>query len=396
MTPSRVSGRVILAALAAAVALAGVLAAPIAHATSADTPARGIRLTRFTSGLDKPVHLVAAPGDDRLYVVEQPGRIRVVEKDGTLRREPFLDLTDRVGTNGSERGLLGLAFHPRYRENGFLYVDYTDRNGDTRVERYTARADRRSADPTTAHLVLQQDQPFANHNGGHVLFGPDGMLYVTFGDGGSGGDPGNRAQNLGTLLGKIVRLDVDHGDPYAIPRDNPFAGRPGARGEIWAWGLRNPWRIAFDPPSGLLYIADVGQNQWEEVDVSHANRGGLNYGWRLFEGTHDYKRERNEPRDLVRPQVEYPHSEGCSITGGVVYRGHRVRALAGAYLYADYCSGWLRSFREVAGRAAERHQWEVESPGQVTSFGADRDGEVYVVCHDGAIYRIDPDEFSRP
>lgn len=387
MTPLRVF---------AALAFSGALAASAAFAAPADTPARGIRLTRFTSGLDRPVHLVAAPGDDRLYVVEQPGRIRVVEKDGTLRREPFLDLTDRVGTNGSERGLLGLAFHPRYRENGFLFVDYTDRSGNTRVERYTARADHQTADPASAHLVLEQDQPYANHNGGHVLFGTDGMLYVTFGDGGSGGDPQNRAQNLGTLLGKILRLDVDHGGRYAIPRDNPFVGRTGARGEIWAWGLRNPWRIAFDPPSGLLYIADVGQNQWEEIDVARANRGGLNYGWRLYEGTHAYKRDGKELPDLVMPQVEYSHAEGCSITGGVVYRGRRVRALAGAYLYSDYCSGWIRSFREVNGRAAERHQWRVDPPGQVTSFGADNTGEVYVVCHDGAIYRIDPAESSRP
>jgi len=234
----------------------------VAGATPADTPARGIRLTRFASGLDRPVGFVIAPGDDRIYIVEQPGRIRVIER-GTVRRAPFLDLTDRVGTNGSERGLLGLAFHPRYAENGFLYVDYTDRHGDTRVERYTVRPDRATADPASARLVLEQDQPYANHNGGDLVFGPDGMLYVCFGDGGSGGDPGNRAQNLGTLLGKLLRLDVDHGDPYAIPRDNPFVGRAGARGEIWAWGLRNPWRIAFDPPSGLLYIADVGQNLWE-------------------------------------------------------------------------------------------------------------------------------------
>ncbi|MEO5616957.1 MAG: PQQ-dependent sugar dehydrogenase, partial [Candidatus Eisenbacteria bacterium] len=183
---------------------------------------------------------------------------------------------------GGERGLLGLAFHPRYAENGFLYVNYTDRRGDTRIERFMAAADRRSAQHASAHMILTQHQPYSNHNGGHLLFGPDGMLYIPLGDGGAGGDPGNRAQDLGTRLGKILRIDVDRGDPFAIPPDNPFLSTRGALPEIWALGVRNPWRVAFDSPSGLFYVADVGQNKWEEISVVRASRKGLNYGWRYF------------------------------------------------------------------------------------------------------------------
>jgi len=370
--------------------LAALTSAPArpAHATPLDRPARGIHLTPVASGLDRPVHLTGAPGDARLFVVEQTGRIRVIE-NGRLLPEPFLDLSDSV-SRGSERGLLSVAFHPKFATNGRLFVDYTDRRGDTRVVRYAVTADRSRADPGSELPILRVEQPFANHNGGHVLFGPDGMLYVGMGDGGSGGDPGNRAQNLRTLLGKLLRLDVDHGEPYTIPPDNPFVGRPDALPEIWARGLRNPWRLTFDARSQLLYIGDVGQNRWEEVDVARASRPGLDYGWRLFEGTHGYRREALEPDSLVFPLVEYPHDEGCSIIGGVVYRGSRVRILRGAYLYADYCRGWLRSFRVVGGRAEERHEWRIQSPGPISSFGVDDQGEVYVIGYDGTVDRIDP------
>ncbi len=362
---------------------------PARAASEPDTVERhagGIRLTRIAQGLDHPVHLASAPGEARIFVVEQPGRIRVIE-NGRVRSEPFLDVSDRV-SYGGERGLLSVAFHPRFAQNGWLFVDYTDRRGNPCVERFTATRDRQRADPASGRILITVEHPYANHNGGHLLFGPDRMLYVTLGDGGSAGDPGNRAQNPHVLLGKLLRLDVDHGDPYAIPRDNPFADGRGGRPEIWALGLRNPWRIAFD--LGLLYIADVGQDLWEEVDVVRADRPGLNFGWRLYEGRHDFKRQRTEPRDLVFPVIEYGHDAGCSVTGGLVDRGRRVGVLIGRYLYSDYCKGWLRSFRFENGRAVERRRWDVLPPGQVTSFGQDGEGEVYLVTYEGAIFRIDP------
>jgi len=374
---------------ATAVAL-GVAALALASCADAGAPraTAGIRLTPFVRGLDHPVNVAIAPGERRIYVVEQPGRIRVIE-NGALRPEPFLDLTAQV-RYGGERGLLGLAFHPRYAENGLLFVNYTDRNGDTRVVRLHAAAARRSADPASAHEILFQKQPYPNHNGGHLVFGPDGMLYVGLGDGGSGGDPGNRAQDLSTWLGKLLRIDVDHGDPYAVPRDNPFVGRPGVKPEIWAYGLRNPWRFAFDAAPGLLYIADVGQDRWEEIDVVPATRAGLDFGWRLMEGSHPFKPDGAAHPDLVSPVLEYGHDEGCSITGGAVYRGRHIPALAGAYLYSDYCQGWLRSFRFANGAAKDQRRWDVRTPGAVTSFGTDADDEMLVVAYDGTIYRIDP------
>ena len=239
------------------------------------------------SGLESPVYLTAPPGDARLFVVEQPGRIRIV-KDGQLLAQPFLDIQSVV-RSGGERGLLSVAFHPRYGANGYFYVDYTDQDGNTQVVRYSVTAGNPDlAEASSARTILSVAQPFANHNGGLLAFGPDGMLYVGMGDGGSGGDPMGNGQNLNTLLGKLLRIDVDGGDPYAVPADNPFAGERGIRGELWAFGLRNPWRYSFDRASGLLYIADVGQNAWEEVDVSPAASAARNYGWNTMEGTHCY------------------------------------------------------------------------------------------------------------
>jgi glucose/arabinose dehydrogenase len=251
-----------------------------------------------------------------------------------------------------------------------LYVNYTDRGGDTRVERYTVSRDPDRADPATARLVIGIGQPYSNHNGGLVMFGPDGMLYVGMGDGGSGGDPHGHGQNRATLLGKMLRLDVDRGTPYAVPADNPFVGQRGARGEIWAYGLRNPWRFCFDPVTKLLYIGDVGQNQWEEIDVVPADRGGLDYGWNVLEGDHCYRPSRNCDRGgRVAPAVEYDHADGCSVTGGFVYRGRLLPALAGHYFYADYCKGWIRSFKYERGAVTEHRQWQGLEEGQVMSFG---------------------------
>jgi len=344
-----------------------------------------------TSGLSSPLYLTAPDGDPRLFIVEQAGRIRVV-RGGQLLTQPFLDIPDRVASGGEE-GLLGLAFHPNYAANGYFYVDYTHLNsaGDTLytlVERYTVSAAPDSADSASHKLILRIVQPYSNHNGGLVMFGPDGMLYIGMGDGGSGGDPENRAQDPDSLLGKLLRIDVDHGDPYAIPPDNPFATSGGAP-EIWALGLRNPWRFAFDRGAGLLYIADVGQNLWEEVNVTPAGQAGLNYGWRITEGAHCFNPNPCSTTGLVQPAVEYSHADGCSVTGGFVYRGSLAPPLVGQYFYSDYCGGWLRSFSYASGAVAGQTSWSLNvSLGLVLSLGEDAAGELYVLAANGRVYRI--------
>ena len=348
----------------------------------------GVALETVAQGLEDPVHVASPAGDPRLFIVEQPGRIRIV-KDDHLLATPFLDIRPRV-RSGGERGLLSVSFHPRYAENGFLFVNFTDLNGDTHIERFTAHGDR--ADPQSAKLLLFIKQPYANHNGGLTAFGPDGMLWIGMGDGGAGGDPHGNGQNLGTLLAKMLRIDVDHGDPYAVPPDNPFVDRRGARPEIWAYGLRNPWRFSFDAATHTVQIADVGQNQWEEIDVAPVAAAGLNYGWNVMESAHCFRPSRNcDTSGLVMPVLEYAHDEGCSITGGAVYRGSRIPALAGAYVFSDYCSGWLRSFRYEDGRATDLREWNVENLGPVSSFGEDAQHELYVVQHaNGRVLRLVP------
>ncbi|MDP2530743.1 MAG: PQQ-dependent sugar dehydrogenase, partial [Candidatus Palauibacterales bacterium] len=349
----------------AAWSLAAAVAFGLACGSSsppAEMGTSGLVATPVVSGLSSPVWLTAPPGDPRLFVVEQRGTIRIV-KDGSLLPEPFLDLRPAVASGG-ERGLLGLAFHPDYASNGRFYVDYTDPQGDTRVVAYRVSAsDPDRADPASGDTILAVDQPYSNHNGGLVTFGPDGMLYVGLGDGGSGGDPRGNGQNRGTLLGAILRLDVDGGSPYRIPPDNPFVGQAGFRGEIWAWGLRNPWRYSFDPASGLLYIADVGQNDWEEINAEPARSGGLNYGWNVMEGRHCYGSSSCDAQGLVQPILEYDHRDGCSITGGFVYRGSAMPDLQGTYFYSDYCSGWLRSLRYDGTAVGEERSWVVGSLG---------------------------------
>lgn len=349
-----------------------------------------LAVEEVVAGLQSPVHLTAPPGDDRLFVLEQGGRIRVV-RNGSLLPTPFLDLTDRVGSAGSEQGLLGLAFHPEYATTGHLFVNYTDLNGDTRVERYTVTADPDAADPASARSILQVEQPFSNHNGGLVVFGPDGMLYVGLGDGGGAGDPRANGQDPGTLLGSILRLDVDGDDPFAIPADNPFVEDPDARDEIWAWGLRNPWRFTFDESVGVLYIADVGQNAFEEVNAESADAGGLNYGWNVMEGAHCFDPPSGcDQTGLTPPVLEYENGPGgtCSVTGGFVYRGDRIPGIRGHYFYSDFCAGFLRSFRLEDGEAVDRREWEVGDLGQVTSFGVDAAGELYILSADGRVFRL--------
>ena len=338
-------------------------------------------------GLTAPLHVTAAPGDARLFVVEQTGRVLIVE-DGKLRERPFLDISARLRFGG-ERGLLSLAFHPNYAKNGYIFVNYSEKvNGATRVERYRVSEDANRADPASAQLILRVEQPYSNHNGGHILFGPDGMLYIAMGDGGSGGDPKDNGQNRATLLGALLRIDVNRGTPYAIPPDNPFVGAAEARPEIWAWGLRNPWRVAFD--DDLLYVADVGQNEWEEVTIVPASAGGLNHGWNLMEGNHCFLEEDCDTAGLVAPVYEYDHDHGCSITGGLVYRGAAIPALAGHYIFSDYCSGFLRSLSRGEDDAVSLHEWAAGDIGNVTSFGQDAAGEIYITNSGGEVLKLVP------
>lgn len=371
-----------------ALLVAGVACSASPRSGNAQREVDGIALQPVATRLEAPLYLTAPPGDPRLFIVEQPGRIRVV-RNGRLLPMPFLDLSAKV-SYGGERGLLSVAFHPRYATNGRLYVNYTDRRGDTRVERYLAAPSADTADPASAALVIGAAQPFANHNGGHILFGPDGMLYIGMGDGGSAADPLGNGQDLGSLLGKLLRIDVDRGEPYAVPPDNPFVGRRGARPEIWALGLRNPWRMAFDRKDTLLYIADVGQNRWEEVDVAPADAKGLNYGWNRMEGLHCFGLPVCSRQGLTQPVLEYGHGDGCSIVGGYVYRGGAIPGAVGHYFYSDYCSGRLRSFRHERGAALDRREWRVRVPGSVLSFGEDASGELYVLSANGTVYRLTP------
>lgn len=360
------------------------------HTTPLERPDSSIKLvlTPVATGLSRPLHLTAPAGDERLFVVEKTGGIRIV-KGGAPLPTPFLDLSEAVSTGG-EQGLLSMAFHPDYATNGFFYVDYTDADGNTHVTRYSVSAsDPDVADPASAKTILMVEQPFANHNGGLLLFGPDGMLYIGLGDGGSGGDPLGNGQNLGTLLGKILRIDVDADDPYAVPPDNPFVGRAGARGEIWAYGLRNPWRFAFDDAAGRLYIADVGQGAWEEVNVVPSDEGGQNFGWNTMEGAHCYNASSCDETGLTLPALEYSHDDGCSITGGFVYRGSLAPDVVGRYFYSDYCSGFLRSFTFDGTAASTPTTWDVGDIGNVQSFGEDAAGELYILSINGTVYRLE-------
>jgi hypothetical protein len=357
----------------------------------------GVALQRVASGLDLPLFVTAPPGDPRVFIVEKAGRIRIVES-GALRPTPFLDLTTLVSA-GAEQGLLGLAFHPAYAQNGLFVVDYTDQAGNTQVVTYKVSTDPNVADPATAHVILSVPQPFANHNGGEVTFGPDGDLYIGLGDGGSEGDPQGHGQDRTELLGSLLRISVNaDGAGYTAPADNPFVGQSGARAELWNVGLRNPWRFSFDRATGELYIADVGQSAFEEVNVLPAgDRGGENFGWNIMEGMHCYAASSCDRSGLTLPVIEYGHDAGCSITGGYVYRGAAITALPGTYFYADYCSGFVRSFRWHGGAVTEEHAWPTLAPGSgITSFGEDAGGELYLTAVSGDVYRIVPAAATSP
>ena len=348
-----------------------------------------LRAQQIVEGLASPVYLTAPKNDPRLFIVEQAGRIRIV-KAGALLATPLLDITSRV-VSGGERGLLSLAFDPAYATNGRFYVYYTGAQGDIFVDRFTVSSNPDVANTASDRVLTIQHRVNSNHNGGLLLFGPDGMLYLGTGDGGGAGDVPNNAQNTDVLLGKILRLDVTT-LPYTIPAGNPFVGRAGAD-EIWAYGLRNPWRFAFDvPPEGTapqLYIADVGQGAREEVDVTDASAGGRNYGWRTMEGTQCYNPSTGcDQAGLTLPIIDYDHGQGCSITGGFVYRGAAIPEVRGHYFYSDYCSGFLRSFRLSGGVAVDQRDWGLASIGNVTSFGVDGAGELYVLSSNGRAYRL--------
>jgi glucose/arabinose dehydrogenase len=352
-----------------------------------------IRLEKTASGLRAPTDIKAAgDGSGRLFVTEKAGTIRSV-RNGVVSASPFLDITPLVRSDDSERGLLGVAFHPKYRSNGQFFVYYTEQSGDIILARYTVSADANRADPASALELLHiQHRGAPNHNGGSILFGPDGYLYIGTGDGGGAGDRFGNSQNPGALLAKLLRIDVDGGKPYGIPPSNPFVSRAGFRPEIWAWGLRNPWRFSFDRATGDLYIADVGQDTWEEVDLQPAgSKGGENYGWNKLEGTHCYPPGAtcSAAGTFVLPIAEYDHQDGdCSITGGYIYRGAAQPALNGAYLFADYCTGHFRALQRGAdGR------WNMidllTTRFTVSSFGEDESGEVYVLNFGaGDLYHI--------
>ena len=403
MSPSPLarSAAVLAAALLAACGDATTDPTPVPSASPGATceaaPVSGtpqLTSVRVASGLSAPLDVQSAPGDRaRLFVVEQGGRIRIV-RAGALVPAPFLDIASRISAGG-ERGLLGLAFHPGFAQNGRFFVNYTDPQGHTHIAEFRASPGSDTADAASERLILFVTQPFSNHNGGGLAFGNDGMLYIALGDGGSGGDPLGNGQSLATHLGKILRIDVDRAQPFAVPPDNPFAGNPAALPAIWAYGLRNPWRFGFDRATGDLYIGDVGQNAVEEVDVGLASRrGGENYGWSIMEGSRCFRPSSGCPTaGLTMPVAEYGRGDGCSITGGVVYRGCRMPGYHGTYFYGDYCTGMIRSFRLVNGVALDQRDWTAalgRGIGNITSFGVNADGEIHIADQDGEIYRVQP------
>ena len=364
-------------------------------------------------GFKKPIFITSYPTDSNiLYVVEQAGRIMVIN-NGQRLAQPFLDINKQVvdpSRPGDERGLLGFALHPNFTDNGKFYVNYMNNDGFTVLSEFSTQT-REKADPSSERIMFDLKQPYRNHNGGHLEFGPDGYLYVSIGDGGKAGDPLKAGQDLNTLFGKIIRIDVDQ-KPYGIPKSNPFYGQKDKRGEIWAWGLRNVWRFSFDRDNGDIYYGDVGQNKWEEVNYEpNTSIGGVNYGWSIMEANHCYDPKENCTQvGLTAPILEYPNdanymivlggggqenTDGCSVTGGYVYRGTKIKNLMGYYMFGDYCSGNIWTFKVVnskitdfQNRTEEINLGNGEFTTYISSFGEDADGELYIVEYNGGIYKL--------
>lgn len=340
---------------------------------------------------ERPVWLTMPPDDSkRFFVVAQDGVVYHFKPDQAVKDTTvFLDISKKVFRGHNEEGLLCLAFHPKYKENGSFFVWYS-RNEPRRhvLSRFqVSKTDAGKADPASETILLEIEKPFGNHDGATLVFGPDGFLYFSVGDGGAGGDPQKNGQNLSSWLAKIHRIDVDHEDgkkPYSVPKDNPFVNTPGARPETWAYGLRNVWRMSFDRKTGELWAADVGQDKFEEVDV--IVKGG-NYGWRIREGLHEFNVVETQAT-LIDPVIEYSHKEGQSITGGYVYRGKAMKGLVGAYIYADYVSGTIWALR-YDGKQVTAWKTLLEQPKNIATFGEDPDGELYVCCFDGKLYRLE-------
>jgi len=342
-----------------------------------------VSLTPVVSGLDSPVAVAWRPHDDHMFVAEQPGRVRVVDASGHLSPDPVLTVGPL--SRGNEEGLLGITFSP---DGSKLYVDYTDPSNNTHVDEYTMRGDAVLASTRRQILVVQQ--PFSNHKGGEVLTGPDGMLYIGLGDGGSEGDPEHNGQNLDTLLSKILRINpaATATSPYSVPADNPFVGQTGARPETWMWGLRNPWRFSFDRNTGALWIGDVGQDRYEEIDYARAGEKGINWGWSAREGFHEFRGA--TPPGARDPVVELPHSDGwCAVVGGYVYRGHAIAGLDGAYVFGDDCRPQIVAITATGGHLLGQRDLG-PTVDTLTSFGQDNAGELYAVARGGTIYRLTP------
>jgi glucose/arabinose dehydrogenase len=348
-------------------------------------------LEQIASGLAFPVGLTSPPGDQRLFVVEKGGTVHIIQ-DGAVLPDPFLDISGQV-SGRAEQGLLGLAFFPDYASSGRFVAHYTDLQGNTQVSVFSVSADPNRADAGSETPILSVSQPGPAHNGGQILFGPDGLLYIGLGDGGSSaGEDDGRGQSLGDLLGSVLRIDVSAGSAYSVPGDNPFVGTAGAQPEVWSYGLRNPWRFSFDRATGDLYIADVGETDWEEVDRARAADGagrGVNYGWSVMEGT-ECLRDGCDRTGLTLPTLAYSHAEGCSIVGGYVYRGEALPSLQGQYLFGDFCQGWVKSFAADDEAPMAMDQPALSPNENITSFGEDDAGELYILTVSGNVFKIVP------